>query len=236
MIISHEIVNNNLGNVYKNIINPLEMDNVHVDIATCTSGERNVISNDVKYNYKIDGFQLTKVCFVVENINDEYDYYIKTRPEIILETIIDKNFLIQLDKFKINSRCRAYSGPPIDLKYGMSCQKHLIRKGDIQHNNRVVINPDDQMYIFHKSIKRAFSPIRSDTYLRYCKQINNKREYWVDDWMMNDSYWKTNICEREGHHKFIWYSRGFDIHPIGLNIKMNTLTSSQLVTSELSRA
>ena len=47
----------------------------------------------------------------------------------------------------------------------MSCQVNCIRIGDIQYNDKVVINPDDQMYIFHKSIKKAFSPITSDTYL-----------------------------------------------------------------------
>ena len=88
IIISHNISNNNLDNIYKNIINPLKIDNVDVDIATCTSGKHNIISNDVTYNYKFDGFQLAKVCYVVNKFNDEYEYYIKIRPEIILNTII----------------------------------------------------------------------------------------------------------------------------------------------------
>jgi hypothetical protein len=111
----------------------------------------------------------------------------------------------------------------------MSCQKSCIRKGDILCNDKVTICPDDQMYIFHKSIKKAFSPITNDTYLNYCKKINDKREYWVDQWMLDETYWKKNICEREGHHKFIWYSRGFDINPISINIKMNGLVSSNLL-------
>jgi hypothetical protein len=84
------------------------------------------------------------------------------------------------------------------------------------------------MYIFHKSIKEAFSPITNDTYLNYCKKINDKREYWVDEWMLHETYWE-GIYEREGHHKFIWYSRGFDVNPIGLDIRMNGLVSSHLV-------
>ena len=229
MIISHNISHNNLDNIYKNIINPLKMDNVDVDIVTCISGTHNIISNDVTYNYKFDGFQLAKVCYVVNKFNDEYEYYIKIRPEVILNTIIDKSFLINLSKSKINSRCRQYSGPSIDLKNGMSCQKNHIRKGDIQLNDKTIINPDDQMYIFHKSIKTAFLPITNDTYLNYCKKINDKREYWVDEWMLRETYWEKSICEREGHHKFIWYSRGFDVNPIGLDIRMNCLASSQLV-------
>lgn len=229
MIISHNITNNNLQNIYDKIVNPLKMNNIEVDLVTCISGSENIISNKVKYNFKFDGFQLAKVCYVVNKFEDEeYDYYIKMRPEIKLNTLIDQRFLLELSKTKINSRCRQYSGPSIDLKFGMSCQKSQIKKEDILFNNKIVICPDDQMYIFHKSIKKAFSPITNDTYLNYCKKINDKREYWVDDWMLNETYWKQNIHEREGHHKFIWYSRGFDLNPIGLDIRMNSLESSDL--------
>lgn len=229
MIISHNITNNNLQNIYDKIVNPLKMNNIEVDLVTCISGSKNIISNKVKYNFKFDGFQLAKVCYVVNKFEDEeYDYYIKMRPEIKLNTLINQTFLLKLSKTKINSRCRQYSGPSIDLKFGMSCQKSFIRKENILFN-KVVICPDDQMYIFHKSIKKAFSPITNDTYLNYCKKINDKREYWVDDWMLAETYWKKNICEREGHHKFIWYSRGFDLNPIGLDIRMNSLESSDLV-------
>ena len=229
MIISHNITNNNLQNIYDKIINPLKTNNIEVDLATCISGSNNIISNEVKYNFKFDGFQLAKVCFVVNKFDDdEYDYYIKIRPEIKLTTIINQTFLLELSKTKINSRCRQYAGPSIDLKFGMSCQRNLIREGEILYNDKVVICPDDQMYIFHKSIKKAFSPIANDTYLNYCKKINDKREYWVDQWMLNETYWKNAVVEREGHHKFIWYSRGFDINPIGLDMQMNSLVSSNL--------
>lgn len=173
---------------------------------------------------------MAKVCYVVNKFeDDEYDYYIKMRPEIELNTIINQTFLLELSNTKINSRCRQYAGPSIDLTFGMSRQTNCIRNGDIRCNDKVVICPDDQMYIFHKSIKKAFSPITNDTYLNYCKKINDKREYWVDEWMLDETYWKKNVCEREGHHKFIWYSRGFDINPIGLDMKMNSLVSSNLL-------
>lgn len=230
MIVSHNITDNNLPNIYDKIINPLKTDNIEVDIATCISGSNNIISNDVNYNFKFDGFQLGKVCYIVNNLNNEYDYYIKLRPEIKLKTIINQDFLLELSKTKINSRCRQYIGPSINLKFGMSCNPRDIRTGDIQFNDKTIINPDDQMYIFHKNIKNAFSPITSETYLNYCKIINDKLEYWVDDWMLDEKYWnKLSFCEREGHHKFIWYSRGFDINPIGLDLKMRGLQSSVLV-------
>ena len=230
MIISHNISKNNLNNIYDKIINPWKGDNNDVDIATCISGDHNIISNDVTYNFKFDGFQLAKVCYVVNKFeDDDYDYYIKMRPEIELNTIINQTFLLELSNTKINSRCRQYAGPSIDLTFGMSCQTNCIRNGDIRCNDKVVICPDDQMYIFHKSIKKAFSPITNDTYLNYCKKINDKRDYWVDEFMLDETYWKKNICEREGHHKFIWYSRGFDINPIGLDMQMNSLVSSNLL-------
>ena len=231
MIISHNITKNNLRNIYNKIINPLKTDNIEVDLATCISGSDNSISNEAKYNFKFDGFQLAKVCYVVNKFeDDEYDYYIKMRPEIELKTIINQTFLLELSKTKINSRCRSYKGPPINLNFGVSCNSKQLRKGDIQlFDDKTIINPDDQMYIFHKSIKNAFSPITKETYLNYCKIINDKLEYWVDDWMLDEKYWNKSAFEREGHHKFIWYSRGFDINPIGLNITMRNLSSSHLV-------
>ena len=227
--ISENTLGNNLGNIYNKIINPLKTDNIEVDLATCISGSDNIISKEAKYNFKFDGFQLAKVCYVVNKFeDDEYDYYIKIRPEIELNTIIDETFLLKLSKSKINSRCRQYAGPSIDLTFGMSCQKEYIGEGDIRCNDKVVICPDDQMYIFHKSIKKAFSPITNDIYLNYCKKINDKREYWVDELMLCKTTWK-NIGERELHHKFIWYSRGLDVNPIGLDIQMQGLISSHLV-------
>jgi len=231
MIISDKITNNNLRNIYEKIIIPLKKDNIDTHIATCVNiNYDNIISKNSKYKFEFDGYQLSKVCYVVNKIdNNDYEYYIKTRPDIFLNTTIDKKFLLELSKNKINSRCRCYKGPPIDLKFGMSCPPHDIRKGHIQYNDKIIINPDDQMYIFHKSIKKAFLPITSDTYLNYCKQINNKYEYWIDDWMLNETFWRGS-GEKEGHHKFIWYSRGFDINPIGLDIRLNEreLRSSHL--------
>ena len=101
MIISHNITNNNLQNIYDKIVNPLKMNNIEVDLVTCISGSENIISNKVKYNFKFDGFQLAKVCYVVNKFEDEeYDYYIKMRPEIKLNTLIDQRFLLELSKQK----------------------------------------------------------------------------------------------------------------------------------------
>ena len=102
IIISHNITKNNLKNIYNKIINPLKTNNIEVDLATCISGSNNIISNEVKYNFKFDGFQLAKVCYVVNKFeDDEYDYYIKMRPEINLTTIINQTFLLELSKTKI---------------------------------------------------------------------------------------------------------------------------------------
>ena len=51
--------------------------------------------------------------------------------------------------------------------------------------------------------------------------------------MLDETYWKKNTCEREGNHKFIWYSRGFDINPIGLDMRMNSLVSSNLFLKDI---
>ena len=221
MIISHEIKINPLDNIKEKIINPLKNDNVEVDIATCTSGENNIISSHAKYNFKFNNLQLSKTCYVVTKVNDEYEYYIKYRPEIVLDTIIDKKFLTGLSKTKINCRCRSYIGPPINLKFGLSIPSHVIKptRTAICLGDETVINPDDQMYIFHKSIKKAFAPIINGNYSDNMKNNLDKLP------------WKKSKMQGESHHGYIWKKRGFGINPIGLNINMKGLYSSDLIVN-----
>ena len=230
MIVSYDIDRDNLQNIYDKIINPLKEDDIEIHLATCISGDRNAILDKVDYNFKHDGSQLSKVCYLVNHLEKDYDYYIKIRPDIILFTTIDKKFLMNLSKNQINSRCRSYEGPSINLKHGFSCQKEKLRSDDLLYNEEIInIKPDDQLYIFHKNIIDAFDIITENTYLDYTQKIKGNKKYWVDDFMMNENYWNKNKIERENHHKFIWYSRGFTINPIGLDLKYWLLTSSDLI-------
>ena len=74
----------------------------------------------IHFKYKIinNKYQLSKICdFISDNINTlDYDWYIKTRPEVkLLEQI---NFKI-LSNTSINARARVYRGPK-QIIHGMS--------------------------------------------------------------------------------------------------------------------
>lgn len=233
IIISDSITINPIPNILDKIINPLKKDNISVDIATCCSnGKINCISDSVKYNFECNGYQLTKTCFAVNQLDNEYyDFYIKTRPEVILKDEINKKFIDSLCKNSINSRCRSYKGPPINIINGFSCQKHDIRKDDLLLGDKVVVCPDDQFYIFHRNILDLFRPIYRDTYINYAENLikNDKNYDWIDSWMLDVNYWNKSIIEKEGHHKFIWYYRGGSINIIGISLQMRTLMSSNLI-------
>lgn len=186
MIISHNIDRDNLKNIYDKIINPLKEDDIEIHLSTCISGDRNVILDKVDYNFKHSGHQLSKVCYIVNHLEKDYDYYIKIRPEITLFTTIDKKFLMNLSKNQINSRCRSYEGPSINLKHGFSCQKSCVRSSDLIYNKtNTIICPDDQLYIFHKNIIDAFDIITENTYLDYCQNIKKEKNIgWINGcWM-----------------------------------------------------
>ena len=75
----------------------------------------------------------------------------------------------------------------------------------IKYLKKNYLSNKSKIYIFSDGSKKN-SDIKPVQKIRnYCKKINDKREYWVDQWMLDETYWKKNTCEREGHHKFIWY-------------------------------
>lgn len=109
----------------------------------------------ISFKYKIINprKQYTKICDFIKTHKDDcnYDYYIKTRPEIkLLEQI---NFDMLSDT-AINARARVYRGPQT-IKYGMSVNgKGPWEKiGDCTHDvceKELIL--DDMFYIFHNNV------------------------------------------------------------------------------------
>lgn len=194
---------------------------------------KNILGN-FKYEFICSEPQLRKTCHIFNKIKyEEYDWYIKVRPEInLLEKITHKKF----ESFsieKINARCRIYEGPKINLSHGLSVP-YSTRW--ISYNDKyTIIVPDDQMYFFHKNIAaQAFAPVSLQTYLDYVKnlKLQNNKPFWVENWMLSDNYFpKNNKNEREGHHQFIWNYRNVYINPININLKMRSLISGKLIVN-----
>ena len=221
-LVSYEIKNFKFERMMNQIVNALRNDGIEVEIASCVT-TKNEIEDKIDYSFYSDGMQLTKSCYLVSNLSkNNYDWYIKIRPELNINNIINKKFIEGLSKEKINARCREYSGPPIYRRYGFSCQNG----GKWQEKSEIEqIIPDDQIYIFHKNCIKAFEELNEDVYLEYCKKLCEKKENWVkyDTWLKEDFWLKPKIkVEGEDSHAFIWYSRGIFVNIIDLSCMLES--------------
>ena len=157
----------------------------------------------IQFKYKIINpkRQFSKICDFITQYKDElnYDWYIKSRPEILLLEPI--NFDI-LSNNAINSRTRAYKGPK-KIKYGMSVNGEGIFKniGDCHYMlNESEVILDDMIYIFHHNIinLNAFDIITHNN----PKTIEYEHSYVENEW----------------GHTFTWLKRNINLNIIGINL------------------
>ena len=167
------------------------MKNSDIEVDYCGISSKNDFhnyENIIQFKYKIINPkpQLSKICDFISDYksNLNYDWYIKTRPDIkLLENI---NFDI-LSNNAINARARVYNGPA-KIKYGMSVNGEGGYKniGDCHYAPRehgIIL--DDMFYIFHKNViqKNAFNKI-----------IFNGREIeWVHTQLFNNRNIPLNV-------------------------------------------
>ena len=155
--------------------------------------------NIIKFKYKIinQRKQFSKICdFITKNKNEllqQYDWFIKFRPEIFMYENIPFN---QLSQNSINARARLYSGPK-SIKYGCSVGgkgmfNHI--KGYTYDNYEHDIELDDQLYIFHKNV------IEMDGFN-----------------LIHDIEHDTNL-QHEIFHTNFWISKGINLNIIGINM------------------
>ena len=242
---------NNLLTIKKNLIDSLKNDNTIVDLCSVLSQQeinntsyKNILGN-FKYEFINNEPQLRKLCSIFNTINyDDYDWYIKVRPEInLLETITHEK-LETFSKEKVNTRCRGYYGPHINLPYGCSIQNIRTAPHNVKeyynykkYNDKyTIINPDDQMFFFHKNIAaKAFAPFSFEKYLEFSEKLKSqtKKPFWfysLYEWSIIDNYFiKNKNREAEGYHGFIWYNRNILINPISINLSCRYVNSGKLI-------
>jgi len=173
------------------------MKSYNIEVDYCGISNQDDFSNYeniIQFKYKIINtkHQLSKICdFITDyKIELDYDWYIKTRPEIkLLEHI---NFDI-LSKNAINARARVYNGPS-HIKYGMTVNGEgcWASVGDCNYSDSEhSIILDDQLYIFHKNMVQlnAFDKIDEN---------NTARQ---NEWM----------------HTEIFNTRGIPLNVVGIN-------------------
>ena len=182
LIVGRDLNHLNLRNINKNIIMPLE-GIYNIDFCSVTNDK---IKNQFKYNFICKKGQLDKVCYAIDKIDvDNYEWIIKTRPDILFLEKIDGNFFNRLSEDKVNSRCRSYHGPKIKIKNGFSLRQSNIRKRDsILCDEEKFIMPDDQFYIFHQKIaKRTFEILTLESLKIYVDTIKIEKPKWVHSWI-----------------------------------------------------
>lgn len=143
---------------------------------------------DIKFKYENNKKQLSKLCDFITEISPQYDWYIKTRPEVEFKANLEFDSFC---KESINSRVRVYSGPLIIKNGSTVCGKGFLNKE--QFKNEVVYNKtlktiimDDTVYIFHKNVIvcGGFNKIY---------QNNQKEHEWFHTDIWNSRNIKLNI-------------------------------------------
>ena len=148
----------------------------------------------LKFTFVCDKLQLSKLCDFLSNTHDAlgYDWYVKTRPEIILYEPI------KFDSLKpncINARIRHYKGPDrivngssVGGEGGWDDTCGSVHQTDLEY-----IILDDQFYIFDRSV------------------ISNGGFAPIDETLTG--------AQSETFHSNIWKSRKIDLHPIGIHLE-----------------
>ena len=152
IIVSHEM-NGSLDNIQ--ILKQFMDQSGHtVDYAAISSGTDFSIFEHIlrfKYKFTCKDKQLTKVCEFIKSFKSQldYDWYVKTRPEIkLLEPI---NFS-RMKPNAINARAREYVGSRY-IKYGLSLPSNFLPIKAVSYNSsKETFILDDQLYIFDHSI------------------------------------------------------------------------------------
>jgi len=150
----------------------------------------------IKFKYKVINpkKQLTKMCEFIQEYKDklDYDWYIKTRPEIKLLEQINFDLLVPNS---INARARIYNGPK-NIPYGSSVGGEgvweIVRPNSYsEYEHDVVI--DDAIYIFDKNV------IKNGGFIKNYIALDN-------------------IVEAEWCHTRQWKGRNINLNIIGINL------------------
>ena len=196
---------------YEKMFLPLINDGVFVDIAIIYS-EKDINSEklyeklfgNVKYKYLSPNLQFNKMCDFLNQLNERYDWYIKSRPEIEMLENFDLQKLEQCFSNSINSRFYKLNlkNSNIDRKSIINNTYNLIELYNDILNNKIELYIDDQIYIFDDKVRDiAFKKINNEEL--YNLNLNNRKR------------------EDEVFHTLMFINRNVKLQTI--NIKANML-------------
>ena len=225
IIISRGMYKKNVNNIKK--LKDSFDKNIQVDYC-CISGENdfNNYENVIKLKYKIisKSKQLEKMCEFITDYKDEldYDWFIKFRPELVLNEPIDFS---QLKSSSINARVREYKGP-LKIKYGCIAFPDSERVGGnpnsmINHTTysktteRVVL--EDMIYIFDRNV------IKSNGFDKITKS-NTKNVFYTMPKIYgggtDNFYGRNTYSQNEWMCTALFKYRNINLNIIGINVDL----------------
>lgn len=246
IFVSHkmdDIFIQSVESIKNKLIKPLKEKN-HLDLCCISSHGDNCYENilgKMLFNITCKERQFTKMIevfkYIEEHNIDDYDWYIKIRPDLYINEIIDTNKLNTCNKDAINARVRFYLGPEINLHYATSYKVDSVWNHSWQYRDDfTTIVPDDQFVVFHNNIaKRAFSKITNEeiknkTIITDSKPFSPPRTHWF----FSKVYTGMNILnglksQIEFFHRDMFNVRNIPIQPIGVNVTFRNIQSGDLI-------
>lgn len=242
LVFTNRSMENNWGSlasIRDKLINPLKK-HYTLDIAVVTSIEYNNeydnILGKAKYKILYEKPVISKMCKLLENINyDDYNWYIKIRPEITLLENIDINTIKKCCINSVNGRVRHYFGPYINMKNAVSIPNHQIRscqnsninikdwnRNDFKYKKEVSLAPCSLIYIFSNLVAKKFTDID-------VKKIEGENmSHGVKDHLIREIN-----GQHEGFHGAYFKYNNINYNIIGLNFKLRgSNTAGDLIITE----
>lgn len=176
--------------------------NDYVDIACISSkGDTEPIESILPLKYKLISpkYQMDKICDFISSSVLNYDWFIKTRPEMLLFEEINFN---KLKPNAINARARVYTGS-LGLENAASVGGEGISDANVHDKYDVPFDivMDDQIYIFDKNV------ILNNGFSKICN--NDKQNFY------NLVPHHPKI-QHEWFHTYIWAIRNIPFNIIGI--------------------
>jgi hypothetical protein len=225
-----------------NIIDSLIEDGNSVDIFCVSSNDdhdnyKEVLGN-IKFKIKSNERQFLKIVQVFKYLDsnniEDYDWYIKVRPDLTVNEKIDNQKMDTFNKNAVNSRVRFYLGPEINIPYGTAYTVDEVWKHSWSYSETInSIVPDDQIYFFHTSIaKKAFakiqnSEIKSNKIIIHCLPLSPPNKIWLVRKFSEGEVLLHGLKQQtEFFHRDMFNIRNITIQPTSLNVTLNGVNKS----------
>tara|TARA_B100000902_G_C27317399_1_gene922208 strand:+ start:3424 stop:4170 length:747 start_codon:yes stop_codon:yes gene_type:complete len=236
--------------IKEKLINKFIEEDVEIDVCLINSSEVDELNNyddilnNIKYKFNDkQSKQYEKIANTINSIDiNYYDWFIKIRSDLELLEDINMDKIKICDKNRINSRVRWYIGKHINILNGTSfsvTKDSPWTNSYLYDNNINYIVPDDQIYIFHKSIaKKAFNIVNlnniSDNKKKLYMNFNHEQNDPINKWMVLYISIKEKLqfgytYQNEWFFKDILDYHNIKVNPIGINVKMRNYESGDLI-------